>query len=218
MQVAFLAALVFFHSSEFLLALWSTGKPDLRSVHRLCRTGGTSLHNAASNAPPLPHLSRQWCLRILKPPALLRDVPQIGAEDSQEPPALLWSPAAPDSHAAFLVSRENLLAMAATLTEYALETALFPALKRRLWPVASSICTSYFALSTCDTLPRCLCSHAPPSPLHPTPPLFFPSPNPPFPSSNPSYEHYEEFYMHLFFGLEYARYAASVPSGIPFVS
>ncbi|CAI5947893.1 unnamed protein product [Closterium sp. NIES-64] len=139
MLVAFLAALVFFHSSEFLLALWSTGKPDLRS---------------------------------------------------------------PDSHAAFLVSRENLLAMAATLTEYALETALFPALKRRLWPVAwvggrccwrgkrSSICTSYFALSTCDTLPRCLCSHAPPSPLHPTPPLFFPSPNPPFPSSNPSYEQF----------------------------
>ncbi|CAI5502825.1 unnamed protein product [Closterium sp. Naga37s-1] len=29
---------------------------------------------------------------------------------------------------------------------------------------------------------------------------------------------YEEFYLHQFFGLEYARYAASVPSGIPFVS
>ncbi|GJP41588.1 hypothetical protein CLOM_g1244 [Closterium sp. NIES-68] len=29
---------------------------------------------------------------------------------------------------------------------------------------------------------------------------------------------YEEFYLHQFFGLDYARYAASVPSGIPFVS
>ncbi|CAI5998755.1 unnamed protein product [Closterium sp. NIES-65] len=42
----------------------------------------------------------------------------------------------PASHAAFLFSREYLLAMAAALTEYALETALFPAFKRRLWPVA----------------------------------------------------------------------------------
>ncbi|CAI5502827.1 unnamed protein product [Closterium sp. Naga37s-1] len=39
-------------------------------------------------------------------------------------------------HAAFLFSREYLLAMSAALTEYALETALFPSFKRRLWPVA----------------------------------------------------------------------------------
>ncbi|CAI5521975.1 unnamed protein product [Closterium sp. Naga37s-1] len=185
MLAAFLAALVFFHSSEFLLALWSTGKPDLRS---------------------------------------------------------------------FLLSREYLLAMAAALTEYALETALFPAFKRRLWPVAWvggalllageavrkaamvtagrsfthdiqtekrrehrlvthglyrwvrhpgytgwfmwSIATQLLLVNPLCTLAFALVSWR-----------FFAVRIP-----------YEEFYLHQFFGLEYARYAASVPSGIPFVS
>ncbi|CAI5521983.1 unnamed protein product [Closterium sp. Naga37s-1] len=185
MLAAFLAALVFFHSSEFLLALCSTGKPDVRS---------------------------------------------------------------------FLLSREYLLAMGAALTEYALETALFPAFKHRLWPVSWvggalllageavrkaamvtagrsfthdiqtekrrehrlvthglyrwvrhpgytgwfmwSIATQLLLVNPLCTLAFALVSWR-----------FFAARIP-----------YEEFYLHQFFGLEYARYAASVPSGIPFVS
>ncbi|CAI5947895.1 unnamed protein product [Closterium sp. NIES-64] len=181
MLAAFLAALVFFHSSEFLLALCLTIRFPQQSTIFVSREE-LPFTTLQANAPPLPHRSRQhhpsrplsllisrpptlmllpsaphcpapfcgpwrffrWCLRTYQNlTALLCHVPQVVFENSQEPSALLWSPAAtgrgsppPASHAAFLVSWEYLLAMEVALTEYALETALFPAFKRRLWPMA----------------------------------------------------------------------------------
>ncbi|CAI5998773.1 unnamed protein product [Closterium sp. NIES-65] len=142
MLAAFLAALVFFHSSEFLLALWSTGKPDLRSVHHLCLTGGTSLHNAASECPSPPtSIPPASSFPSLITPYLPAAHPHLAPFRSPLPCPFLWPVALfqsppPASHAAFLVSWEYLLAMEVALTEYALETALFPAFKRRLWPMA----------------------------------------------------------------------------------
>ncbi|CAI5947879.1 unnamed protein product, partial [Closterium sp. NIES-64] len=145
MLAAFLAALVFFHSSEFLLALWSTGKPDLRSF--LSPPSATPAIVVAQEELPFttlqcpspspsvplvssfPHAAFLFSRKHLLVPAAL-------TEYSLEATFFPSLCAVCSVHAAFLFSREYLLAMAAALTEYALETALFPAFKRRLWPVA----------------------------------------------------------------------------------
>ncbi|CAI5947896.1 unnamed protein product [Closterium sp. NIES-64] len=156
MLAAFLAALVFFHSSEFLLALWSTGKPDLRCKPPRLPLASPSPRLAfplprlplASPSPRLAFPSPRLPLASPSPrlafpshrlplaspsPRLAFPSPRLAFPSSPRQsvpsPLRLWE-------GPFLVSGEYLLAMAAALTEYALETALFPAFKRRLWPVA----------------------------------------------------------------------------------
>ncbi|CAI5998777.1 unnamed protein product [Closterium sp. NIES-65] len=168
MLAAFLAALVFFHSSEFLLALWSTGKPDLRCKPPRLPLASPSPRLAfpsprlplASPSPRLAFPSPRLPLALPSPrlafpsprlplaspsPRLAFPSPRLPLASPRLP--VFSSPIRPLSSASlgrasiagalsFLVSGEYLLAMAAALTEYALETALFPAFKRRLWPVA----------------------------------------------------------------------------------
>ncbi|CAI5948603.1 unnamed protein product [Closterium sp. NIES-65] len=183
MLAAFLAALVFFHSSEFLLALWSTGKPDLRCKPPRLPLASPSPRLAfpsprlplaspsprlAFPSPRLPLASPSPRLAFPSPrlplaspsPRLAFPSPRLAFPSSPRQsvpsPLRLWEgPVQPSFSqtslpfaalqclspppiypATFLVSGEYLLAMAAALTEYALETALFPAFKRRLWPVA----------------------------------------------------------------------------------
>ncbi|CAI5947887.1 unnamed protein product [Closterium sp. NIES-64] len=220
MLAAFLAALVFFHSSEFLLALWSTGKPDVRCAS--LRLASHCSRYVPNTMFPFPRLNSAFLLalwstgkphaRSLPPPIFVsqEELPFTTLQCLSPPPYIpplsslifFFSPHHPPAqphpapfpfprpapfcgswrscggtpaggaaasagdlfkvrfppptppplpslsttssaacgpwrgHAAFLFSREYLLAMAAALTEYALETTLFPAFKRRLWPVA----------------------------------------------------------------------------------
>ncbi|CAI6005052.1 unnamed protein product [Closterium sp. NIES-65] len=407
MLAAFLAALVFFHSSEFLLALWSTGKPDVRCAS--LRLASHCSRYVPNTMFPFPRLNSAFLLalwstgkphaRSLPPPIFVsqEELPFTTLQCLSPPPYIpplsslifFFSPHHPPAqpHPApfpfprpapfcgswrscggtpaggaaasagdlfkvrfppptpppipslsttssaacgpwpFLFSREYLLAMAATLTEYALETTLFPAFKRRLWPVAwvrhpgytgwfmwsiatqlllvNPLCTLAFALvswrffaariphpvsypvrsvgleqdlqdresastpsaslcrgrceavvsrlpcfllplslfliaralpppcpnlSTTSRLPPACCTpvphtHAIAIPPHlmlhtfcfrapPSPPL----PPPLSPASPPLCCSYEDLYLHPFFGLEYAQYAASLLSCVPFVS
>ncbi|CAI5998763.1 unnamed protein product [Closterium sp. NIES-65] len=351
MLAAFLAALVFFHSSEFLLALWSTGKPDVRCASLrlashcsryvpntmfpfprlnsafLLALWSTGKPHARSLPPPI-FVSQEelpfTTLQCLSPPPYIpplsslifffsphhppaqphpapfpfpRPAPFCGSWRScggtpaggaaasagdlfkvrfppPTPPPTpiplhhfkcrLW----PMAHAAFLFSREYLLAMAAALTEYALETTLFPAFKRRLWPVAwvgggalllagEAVCkaamvtagrsfthdihtekrrehrlvthglyrwvrhpgyTGWFMWSIATQLllvnPLCTLAFALVS-------WRFFAARIPHPVSYPiacAGILYEDLYLHPFFGLEYAQYAASLLSCVPFVS